>query len=229
LSVFIFIERRVTSPLVDMRLLKDKTLMPAYLIDTVTGITMFMAYPAIVQLVRNPVPLGFGGSAVDAANVQLPFMIMFLLFSSIAPIIINRIGKLNPIIIGALISLSGSIGLMVFHSTEPIVSTNIAIIAAGLSLTIAATWNIIVSSSPKSFVGISVGVGALLLFIGMSIGPALTGVYMENHQTIKGVQGSYPSLGSYDLVYITSAFLSSITLGFALTLRRRAGRKIIEI
>lgn len=229
LSVFVFIERRVTSPLVDMRLLKDKTLMPSYIIATVTGITMFMAYPAIVQLVRNPLPLGFGGSAVDAANVQLPFMIMFLLFSSIAPIIINRIGKLNPIIIGALISLSGSIGLMVFHSTEPIVSTNIAIIAAGLSLTIASTWNIIVSSSPKSFVGISVGVGALLLFIGMSIGPALTGVYMENHETIKGVQGSYPSLGSYDLVYITSAFLSSITLGFVLILRRRAVRKTIEI
>jgi len=229
LSVFVFIERRVTSPLVDMRLLKDKTLMPSYIIATATGITMFMAYPAIVQLVRNPIPLGFGGSAVDAANVQLPFMIMFLVFSSIAPIIINRIGKLNPIIIGALISLIGSVGLLVFHSTESIVSTNLAIIAAGLSLTIAATWNIIVSSSPKSFVGISVGVGALLLFVGMSIGPALTGVYMENHQTIKGVQGSYPSLGSYDLVYLTSAFLSSITLGFALILRRRAVRKTIEV
>ena len=156
-------------------------------------------------------------------------MIMFLVFSSITPIIINRIGKLNPIIIGALISLIGSVGLLVFHSTESIVSTNLVIIAAGLSLTIAATWNIIVSSSPKSFVGISVGVGALLLFVGMSIGPALTGVYMENHQTIKGVQGSYPSLGSYDLVYLTSAFLSSITLGFALILRRRAVRKTIEV
>jgi MFS family permease len=229
LSVFVFIERRVISPLVDMRLLKDKTLMPSYIIATATGITMFMAYPAIVQLVRNPIPLGFGGSAVDAANVQLPFMIIFLVFSSITPIIINRIGKLNPIIIGALISLIGSVGLLVFHSTKPIVSTNLSIIAAGLSLTIAATWNIIVSSSPKAFVGISVGVGALLLFIGMSIGPALTGVYMENHQTIKGVQGSYPSLGSYDLVYLTSAFLSSITLGFALILRRRAVQKTIEI
>ncbi len=229
LSVFVFIERRVISPLVDMRLLKDKTLMPSYIIATATGITMFMAYPAIVQLVRNPIPLGFGGSAVDAANVQLPFMIIFLVFSSITPIIINRIGKLNPIIIGALISLIGSVGLLVFHSTKPVVSTNLAIIAAGLSLTIAATWNIIVSSSPKAFVGISVGVGALLLFIGMSIGPALTGVYMENHQTIKGVQGSYPSLGSYDLVYLTSAFLSSITLGFALILRRRAVQKTIEI
>lgn len=229
LSVFVFIERRVKSPLVDMRLLKDKTLMPSYIIATATGITMFMAYPAIVQLVRNPIPLGFGGSAVDAANVQLPFMIMFLVFSSITPIIINRIGKLNPIIIGALISLIGSVGLLVFHSTKPMVSTNLAIIASGLSLTIAAIWNIIVSSSPKSFVGISVGVGALLLFIGMSIGPALTGVYMENHQTIKGVQGSYPSLGSYDLVYLTSALLSSMSLGFALILRRRAVQKTIEV
>jgi len=229
LAIFVVIERRVPSPLVDMRLLKDKTLMPSYIIAMATGITMFMAYPAIVQLVRNPAPLGFGGSAVDAANVQLPFMIMFLVFSSVTPLIINRIGKLNPIIIGAVISLIGSVGLLMFHSTKPVVSINLAIIASGLSMTITSTWNIIVSSSPKSFVGISVGVGALLLFIGMSIGPALTGVYMENHQTIKGVQGSYPSLGSYNLVYLTSGLLSAVSLGFVLILRKRVAQKTIEV
>ena len=229
LAIFVVIERRVPSPLVDMRLLKDKTLMPAYIIAIATGITMFMAYPAIVQLVRNPVPLGFGGSAVDAANVQLPFMIMFLVFSSITPLIINRIGKLNPIIIGTIVSLIGSVGLLMFHSTKPAVSINLAIIASGLSMTITSTWNIIVSSSPKSFVGISVGVGALLLFIGMSIGPALTGVYMENHETIKGVQGSYPSLGSYNLVYLTSGLLSAVSLGFVLILRKRVAQKTIEV
>jgi MFS family permease len=229
LAIFVLIERRIPSPLVDMRLLKDKTLLPSYLIAIATGITMFMAYPAIVQLVRNPVPLGFGGSAVDAANVQLPFMIMFLVFASITPFIINRIGKLNPIIIGTIISLIGSVGLLMFHSTKPAVSINLAIIASGLSMTITSTWNIIVSSSPKSFVGISVGVGALLLFIGMAIGPALTGVYMENHQTIKGVQGSYPSLGSYNLVYLTSGLLSTVSLGFVLILRRRVAQKTIEV
>ena len=229
LAIFVLIERRIPTPLVDMRLLKDKTLLPSYIIAIATGITMFMAYPAIVQLVRNPVPLGFGGSAVDAANVQLPFMIMFLVFASITPFIINRIGKLNPIIIGTIISLIGSVGLLMFHSTKPAVSINLAIIASGLSMTITSTWNIIVSSSPKSFVGISVGVGALLLFIGMAIGPALTGVYMENHQTIKGVQGSYPSLGSYNLVYLTSGLLSTVSLGFVLILRRRVAQKTIEV
>jgi MFS family permease len=229
LAVFVIIERRIALPLVDLRLLKDKTLLPSYIILMATGITMFMAYPAIVQLVRSPVPLGFGGDAVDAANVQLPFMIMFLVFASVTPLIINRIGKLNPIIIGGLVSLIGSLGLLMFHSTEIAVSTNLAIIASGLSMTITATWNIVVSSSPKSFIGISVGVGALLLFIGMAIGPALAGVYMESHETIKGIQGSYPSLNAYNLVYITSALLSAVSLGFALMLRRRVAHKAIEV
>jgi MFS family permease len=229
LAVFVIIERRIAMPLVDLRLLKDKTLLPSYIILMATGITMFMAYPAIVQLVRSPVPLGFGGDAVDAANVQLPFMIMFLVFASVTPLIINRIGKLNPIIIGGLVSLIGSLGLLMFHSTEIAVSTNLAIIASGLSMTITATWNIVVSSSPKSFIGISVGVGALLLFIGMAIGPALAGVYMESHETIKGIQGSYPSLVAYNLVYITSTLLSAVSLGFALMLRRRLAHKAIEV
>jgi MFS family permease len=229
LAVFVIIERRIALPLVDLRLLNDKTLLPSYIILMATGITMFMAYPAIVQLVRSPVPLGFGGNAVDAADVQLPFMIMFLVFASVTPLIINRIGKLNPIIIGGLVSLIGSLGLLMFHSTEIAVSTNLAIIASGLSMTITATWNIVVSSSPKSFIGISVGMGALLLFIGMAIGPALAGVYMESHETIKGIQGSYPSLDSYNLVFITSALLSAVSLGFALMLRRRVAHKAIEV
>ena len=229
LTVFVIIERRVTVPLVDLRLLKDKTLLPSYIILMVTGITMFMAYPAIVQLVRSPMPLGFGGDAVDAANVQLPFMIMFLVFASVTPLIINRIGKLKPIIIGSVISLIGSLGLLLFHSNEFVVSTNLAIIASGLSMTITATWNIVVSSSPKPFIGISVGVGALLLFIGMAIGPALAGVYTENHETIEGVEGSYPSLGSYNLVYLTSVLLSAVSLGFVLMLKRRQAKREINV
>lgn len=229
LAIFVIIERRVTTPLVDLRLLRDKTLLPSYVILIATGITMFMAYPAIVQLVRSPIPLGFGGDAVDAANVQLPFMVMFLVFASVTPLIINRIGKLKPIIIGSVVSLIGSLGMLVFHSTEFAVSTNLAIIASGLSMTTTATWNIVVSSAPKPFIGISVGVGALLLFIGMAIGPALAGVYMENHETIKGVQGSYPSLGSYNLIYLTSGLLSGVSLGFVLTLKRRQAIKEIAV
>jgi MFS family permease len=229
LTIFVIIERRVPLPLVDLRLLKDKILLPSYIILIATGITMFMIYPAIVQLVRSPTPLGFGGDAVDAANVQLPFMIMFLVFASITPIIINRIGRLTPIFIGSVVSIVGSFGLLMFNSTEVAVSANLAIIASGLSMTITAVWNVVVSSSPKPFIGISVGVGALLLFLGMAIGPALTGVYLEADQTIEGVSGVYPSQASYNLVYLTSALLSAISFVLVLMLKKWVAKREIGV
>jgi MFS family permease len=231
LTVFVHLERRIVPPFLDLRLLRHKILLPSYILLIATGITMFMIYPSVVQLVRSPVPLGFGGDSVDAANVQLPFMIMFLVFASITPFIINRIGSIKPTIIGGIISLIGALGLLTFHSTEFAVSANLAIIASGLSLTMTATWNMVVSSSPKEFTGISVGVGALLLFIGMAIGPALAGVYMENHETVEGVEGSYPSSGSYNLVFLTAGLLSAVSVAFALMLirRRASAHNAIEV
>ena len=230
LSVFVILERRIVPPFLDLRLLRHKILLPSYILLIATGITMFMIYPTIVQLVRSPIPLGFGGDSVDAANVQLPFMVMFLIFSGITPFIINRIGSIKPTIIGAIISLVGGFSLLMFHSTEFAVSANLAVIASGLSLTITATWNMVVSGSPKEFTGISVGVGALLLFIGMAIGPALAGVYMGNQEVVAGVEGSYPSPGSYNLVFLTGGLLSAVSLGFALMLiRRRAVHEAVEV
>jgi MFS family permease len=231
LTVFVHLERRIVPPFLDLRLLRHKILLPSYILLIATGITMFMIYPSVVQLVRSPVPLGFGGDSVDAANVQLPFMIMFLVFASITPFIINRIRSIKPTIIGGIISLIGALGLLTFHSTEFVVSANLAIIASGLSLTMTATWNMVVSSSPKEFTGISVGVGALLLFIGMAIGPALAGVYMENHETVEGVEGSYPSPGSYNLVFLTAGLLSAVSVGFTLMLirRRASAHNAIEV
>ena len=86
LTVFVVIERKAVPPFVDLRLLRDKILLPSYIMLIATGIAMFMIYPTIVQLVRSPTPLGFGGDSVDAANVQLPFMISFLVFAGITPL-----------------------------------------------------------------------------------------------------------------------------------------------
>ena len=220
LLVFVIIERRVVPPFFDLRLLRHKILLRSYIILVATGITMFLIYPSIVQLVRSPIPLGFGGTSEDAANVQLPFMIMFLIFASITPFIINRFGSMKPTIIGGIVSLIGAIGLFMFHSTEFAISTNLAVIASGLSLTATSTWNMVVSSSPKEFTGIAVGVGALLLFIGMAIGPALAGVYMESQRTSE-FGGSFPAPGSYNLVFLTAGLLSAVSVLFALALRNK--------
>jgi hypothetical protein len=65
----------------------------------------------------------------------------------------------------------------------------------------------------------------------MAIGPALAGVYMGNHETVAGAEGSYPSPGSYNLVFLTAGLLSAVSVGFALMLirRRMATHQQIEV
>jgi hypothetical protein len=63
----------------------------------------------------------------------------------------------------------------------------------------------------------------------MAIGPALTGVYLESHEPIDGVPASYPSSGSYNWVYLTSALLSALSLAFVLILKKRAAKTEIEV
>jgi MFS family permease len=222
LTIFVFIERRTESPLVDLKLLKHKSLLPSYLILMSIGITMFLVYPTVVQLVRSPQPIGFGGNAVTAANVQLPFMIIFLVFASATAFIISKVGSMKPTIAGTIIAVVGTSSMLMFHSSELTVSTNLAIIAAGLSLASTSIWNIIVSSAPKQYVGISVGIGALLFFLGMAIGPAIAGMYMQKHQvSVDGISGSFPSSESYNMVFLTAAILSIVSISFSVILKAR--------
>jgi hypothetical protein len=53
---------------------------------------------------------------------------------------------------------------------------------------------------------------------------------MGNQEMVAGVEGSYPSPGSYNLVFLTGGLLSAVSLGFALMLiRRRAVHDAVEV
>jgi hypothetical protein len=135
-----------------------------------------------------------------------------------------------PTVLGSGISIAGAIGLLMLHSTGLLVSINLTVIAIGLALTMTALWNLIVSSAPKEFMGVSKGIGALLSFIGMAIGPALAGTYMHTfHMSIKDTGGLFPSLESFNMIFLTAAVLSAVSLTFSLLLKRRTStfKKII--
>jgi len=222
LILFIFIEKRTKIPLIELWLLKQRILLPSYIMMIITGTTIFLVYPTIVQLVRSPHPAGFGGDAVYAAYVQLPFMVVFLIFSSTTSYIISKLGKVIPTVLGSVISIAGAISLLMLHSTGMLVSINLTILAIGLALTMTAIWNLIVSGAPKEFMGISTGIGALFSFIGMAIGPALAGTYMHTfHMSIEGSVGLFPSPESFNMIFLTAAILSLVSLTFSLLLKRR--------
>src|ERR671919_992650 len=69
LLLFIIIERRAKYPLVDFRLMLNKSILPANLIIMIVGMSMFMVFQTIPILVRNPQPVGFGEEAISAGRV----------------------------------------------------------------------------------------------------------------------------------------------------------------
>jgi fucose permease len=192
---------------------------------------MFMVYQTIPILVRSPQPLGFGGDAVSAAMVQLPFMIVMMVFAPSSGFIVSRIGNLKPTISGTMIMAIGFFSLFMFHSTEIMVAVNLAIIAAGISLIQVGTFNIIMEYTPLKFSGVSLGMSVVLYLIGSSIGPTIAGIYMQTHQELaKGISnssvgvGSFPSPASYNLIFLTAASLSVISIALAIILKRRMTR-----
>jgi hypothetical protein len=47
------------------------------------------------------------------------------------------------------------------------------------------------------------------MFIGMSIGPIVGGMYMERYQeSISGISTSFPSFEAYDLIFMTASIAS---------------------
>lgn len=232
LFIFVLFQPRTHNPLININLLKDRILLPTNILLMTIGISMFMIYQTISILIRNPHPSGFGGSAIDAANVQLPFMIISLIISVLSGFLISRFGNIKPTIIGSVISVIGFSSLFMYHSTEFEIIINLAIIAGGLSLAEVGGFNItLVSVSPK-IGGISMGITVLLFLIGMSIGPAISGIYLEMFQTpiiLNGISYSFPSAFSYDMIFLTSALLSFIFLILAiLTAKRIISTKVIS-
>ena len=232
LALFFIIERRASSPLIELSLLKHNILLPANIIILIFGMTMFMVYQTTPILVRSPHPLGFGGDAVTSAMVQLPFMIVFLVFAPSSGFIISKIGNLKPTIAGTIIMTIGFFSLFMFHSTEFIVAINLAIIAGGISLIQVGAFNITMEYTPLQFSGVSLGMSVVLVLIGSSIGPAIAAIYMQTHQqelanrvdsggsSSSSSNSSFPSPISYDLIFLTAALISTISIALVIILKR---------
>jgi MFS family permease len=222
LATFILIEKRVHSPLLDFKLMTSKSFLPPTIILMLVFMSIFMVYLTIPVMVRSPQPLGFGGNAVAVAGVQLPFMVVLLIGTIMSGFILNKIKNTKLTLIGTVISTIGFFTLLMFHSTESMVSVGLAILATGLSLSITGAFNIILLSVPMQVTGIALGMTLLLNLVGMSVGPASAGVFQQMYQgTVEGVAGQFPTQDAYNLIFLTAALISLASVALALAVSRR--------
>ena len=228
--VFVQIERKEKNPLVDLKLVLNKAILPANLIILIVGLSNFMIFQTIPILVRNPEPLGFGADAISTGSIQLPFALVFLIFGPTSGFIISKLGSLKPIIFGTIIMTISFICLLLFHSTEMQVSVNLGLLATGLSFAGVGAMNVIILATPGEYSGISLGIATLIRIIGSAIGPALAAMYMQMNQSILNVNGlmrSFPSDVAFDMIFTTASVIAFVSIILAVLLRGRVVKMAI--
>ena len=223
--LFAIIEKRSSSPLVSMKVLTNKIILPSNIMIMIVGLSMFMVFQTIPVLVRSPSPLGFGEDPLMTSNVQLPFAIVLLIFGPTSGFIISKLGSTKPIIVGSIISTIGFADLYLNHSTEFLVSVNLAILSTGLSLTNVGAMNVIMLSTPKQDIGVSLGMSTLIRIVGASIGPAMAAMYMQTHTaSLPGIAGAFPTADSYNLIFLTATLISCVSIGLSIVLKKQFGK-----
>jgi MFS family permease len=195
---------------------------------------MFTVYQTIPILVRSPTAAGgFAGDPLATANVQLPFMIVFLFFAPFSGFIISRLGNIKPTFIGSIIAAVGFFSIFILHSSPPMVAGTLTIIATGLSLIQVGAFNIVLESSPRYLSGISLGMTVLLNLIGGAVGPTVAGIIMQMNQVsisrISGIDiaGSFPSPQSYNLIFLITALLSLVSIALVLIIKKSTNASLL--
>ena len=229
-ALFLFIEKRESLPLIDLRLLANKAILPSILIILIVGLSNFMVFQTIPILVRNPEPLGFGADVIGAGTIQLPFALVFLVFGPTSGFIISRLGSLRPVIVGTSIVTASFLGLTFFHDSPLAISINLGVLATGLSFAAIGAMNVIILATPKEHTGISLGIATLVRIIGSAIGPALAAMYMQASQTVidvGAVSRSYPSDFAFVMIFSSATVIAAGSIFLSVLLRRRANKMAI--
>jgi MFS family permease len=194
-------------------------------------------YQSLPILIRSPPPVGFGGEASSIANVQLPYMIISLIFSVASGFVVSKFGNLRPTTIGTIVTSIGFFVLFMFHSTETSIAAVLVVVAVGLALMQIGSVNVVLTSTPKQFSGISIGMNLLIYLIGASVGSVIAGIYLQDNQVFvesetDSISASFPSPDSYNLIFLTAALISVSSIVFAILLNRSTsnlGEDIKEI
>ena len=152
-------------------------------------------------------------------------MIVSLIFSVASGFVVSKFGNLRPTTIGTIVTTIGFFVLFMFHSTEVSIAAVLVLVAVGLALMQIGSVNVVLTSTPKQFSGISLGMNLLIFLIGSSVGPVIAGIYMQADQVFvesdtDGISASFPSPDSYNLIFLTATLISMSSIGFAILLNR---------
>ncbi len=221
-------ELHVTDPLIDVRQVRNRSVLTADVSAFFIAAAMYLFLPIIVEFVQVPVGdgYGFGASIVVSGLVFVPLSVCSFAASRCLVAYARRFGIRTMIPFGSLIFAFATAFFAVEHRAlwEAFVAAGIA--GIGIGFTFAAMPGFIVRAVPTSETGSAMGFYQVVRSIGLSVGSALAAAVLTAY-TRPG--HTFPVFDGFQVTLIVATALCLMTALLSYLLPGRAAGPVPPI
>jgi EmrB/QacA subfamily drug resistance transporter len=228
LAIWTWFETRVDQPLVDMRMMRRRSVWTTNLTALLVGFGMFGSFILTPQFVQTPeaAGYGFGATVTQAGLFMLPSTVVMLIAGPASGWMSNRVGSRVPVLLGTLAAAAGFAWLALFHSDPWQIVFGVALMGLGIGLSFAAMANLIVEAVDPTETGVATGMNTIMRTVGGSLGGQIAASIVAAH-VVAGT--SYPAESGFTLAFAMSAVGLLLAFGAALAIPRARRRAAVPV
>jgi EmrB/QacA subfamily drug resistance transporter len=168
-------EMRSPAPLVDMRMMRNRSVWTTNLAGFLFGLGMFSMFIIVPQFVQTPTAegYGFGSSVTEAGFFLAPLALAMLLIAPLTGRLSHAIGSKPLLVAGSMFGAASYALLALYHSHPWSVYVAAGLLGIGIALGFASMTNLIIGAVPPSQTGVATGMNANSRIIGGAVGSSV--------------------------------------------------------
>jgi MFS family permease len=233
LTVWLYVERRVPQPLIDLDVFSQRPVLLANATSLMLGVAMFasfITYPLFVETPRGMdattqrlADYGLGLTATQTGLTMLPSSILMLGVGLMVGRIGARFGMKWPLAVGSLVLAGATFALAIWHDYVWQLVLEQALFGTGIALTMGSLPALVTESVRQTETGVANGMNVVIRQVGMVIGTQIGAVFLAAY-TIGS--SSVPSETGFTATFILGGVCAVVAAFFAvLVTPSRRGRR----
>ena len=219
LGAWVAWELRVSSPLVDIRLLRHRSVAGANVAMLTGGVGMYLLLSLITRYAQTPhgAGYGFGLSAFTAGLVLVPFSLLGFAAGKLAPVVRRRIGAPGLLAASAVVVLGAFALFALARSDLAELLLEMAILGFGVGSFSAAMPPVILTVTPEEETSSAMSFNQVVRSGGFSVGSAVGGLILATGTRAGHL---FPADGAYTTAAWLGAAVMAVTAIICAGLRR---------
>ena len=214
-------ELRVTDPLVNLALMRQRPVWTTNVAGFAIGFAMFGSFVLIPQFVQTPSSAGYGFDATvtESGLFLLPSALLMLFAGPFSGRLGARYGSRVPLALGALSSGLSYTWLAAFHGARIDIYLASVLLGLGVGMALAAMGNLVVEAVPPDVTGVASAINAIMRTIGGAVGAQVSAAIVSGSIA---AGASYPAESGFTGAFTMSAVASLVAVLVCFAIPSRA-------